>query len=137
MPCIYQKQSAWKDKMFDQIHQGLSLWWTCIMKHLFDLFIILRKPRSDSPHCANPSTVELTYRQVLKNMLTRRKESNIYLATVSRRHWSLQIMMKMNKMCSFQPALRPSSADSAMQVESYTFYPFSSWSAHSSDVYWQ
>ena len=43
-------------------------------------------------------------------MLTRRKESNTYLATVSRHRWSLQIAMKVDKMCSFQPALRPSSA---------------------------
>ena len=32
-----------------------------------------------------------------KNMLTRRKESDIYLATDSRHHWSRQIMMKIDK----------------------------------------
>jgi hypothetical protein len=36
-------------------------------------------------------------------MLTRRKESDAYLAIVSRHHWSPQIAMKMDKVCSFQP----------------------------------
>jgi hypothetical protein len=44
-------------------------------------------------------------------MLTRRKESDTYLATVSRHRWSPQIAMKVDKMCSFQPELRPSSAE--------------------------
>ena len=44
-------------------------------------------------------------------MLTRRKESDTYLATVSRHRWSAKIAMKVDKMCSFQPALRPSSAE--------------------------
>ena len=44
-------------------------------------------------------------------MLTRRKESDPYLATVSRHRWSVQIAMKVDKICSFQSALRPSSAE--------------------------
>ena len=44
-------------------------------------------------------------------MLIRRKESDTYLVTVSRHHWSPQIAMKVDKMCSFQPALQPSSAE--------------------------
>ena len=43
-------------------------------------------------------------------ILTRRKESDTYLATVSRHRWSLQNAMKEDKMCSFQLALRLSSA---------------------------
>ena len=75
-------------------------------------------------------------------MLTRKKERNTYLAAVSRHHWSAQIAMKVDKMCSFQPALRPLSAEEEesyslqlIKAESYTFYPLSSRSAHSSDVY--
>ena len=66
-------------------------------------------------------------------MLTRSKESDTYLVTVGRHRWSLQIAMKVDKMCSFQPALRPSSAEEeslplqlmkgAVLAESYTFYP--------------
>ena len=48
---------------------------------------------------------------MIKNMLTRRKESDTYLATVSRHRWRSQIAMKVNKVCSFQPALQPSSAE--------------------------
>ena len=44
-------------------------------------------------------------------MLERRKESNTNLATDSRHRWSLQIAMKVDKVCSFQLALRPSSAE--------------------------
>ena len=44
-------------------------------------------------------------------MLTRRKESDTYLATISIHRWSLQIAMKVDKVCSFQLALRPSSAE--------------------------
>ena len=44
-------------------------------------------------------------------MLKRRKESDIYLAADSRHHRSVQITMKVDKVCSFQPALRPSSAE--------------------------
>ena len=43
-------------------------------------------------------------------MSTKRKESDTYLATVSRRRWSPQIAMKVDQVCSFQPALHPSSA---------------------------
>ena len=35
---------------------------------------------------------------MIKNMLTRRKESDTYLATVSRHCWSRQIMMKIDKL---------------------------------------
>ena len=48
---------------------------------------------------------------MIKNILIRRKESNTYLATVRRHRWSLQVAMKEDKMCSFQPALWPSSAE--------------------------
>ena len=41
-------------------------------------------------------------------MLTRREESDTYLATVSRHRWSPRIAMKVDKLCRFQPALRPS-----------------------------
>ena len=78
-------------------------------------------------------------------MLTRRKESDPYLATVSRHRWSVQIAMKVDKICSFQSALRPSSAEevslplelmkATVRAEIYIFYPLSSRSAHSSDVY--
>ena len=44
-------------------------------------------------------------------MLTRRKESDTYLATISRHRWSLQITMKVDKVSSFQLALRSSSAE--------------------------
>ena len=50
--------------------------------------------------------------QRTKNMLTGRKESDIYLATVSRHRWSRQTTMKIDfKNCSFQPALWLSSAE--------------------------
>ena len=42
---------------------------------------------------------------MIKNILIRRKESDTYLATVSRNRWSQQIAMKVDKMCSVQPAL--------------------------------
>jgi hypothetical protein len=45
------------------------------------------------------------------NMLKRWKESDTYLATESRQRWSQQIAMKVDKVCSFQPALQPSSAE--------------------------
>ena len=48
---------------------------------------------------------------MIKNMLKRGKESDTYLATDSRPRRSLQIAMKVEKVCSFQPVLRPSSAD--------------------------
>ena len=41
---------------------------------------------------------------MIKNILIRRKESDAYLATV-------RVVMKVDKMCSFQPALWLSSAD--------------------------
>ena len=53
--------------------------------------------------------VQQTYS--LKIMLKRRKESDTYLAADSRHCRSLQIAMKVDKVCSFQPALRPSSAE--------------------------
>ena len=46
---------------------------------------------------------------MIKNMLRRRKDSETYLATDSRHHRSPQIAMKVDKVWSFQPALRPSS----------------------------
>ena len=48
---------------------------------------------------------------MIKIMLERRKESNTYLAADRRHRWSIQIAMKVDKVCSFQPALRPSSAE--------------------------
>ena len=47
-------------------------------------------------------------------MLERRKESDTYLATDSRHPCSLQIALKVDKVCSFQPALRPSSAEESL-----------------------
>jgi hypothetical protein len=44
-------------------------------------------------------------------MLTRRKESNTYLATDRRHRRRTQIVMKVDQVCSFQPALLPSSAE--------------------------
>ena len=44
-------------------------------------------------------------------MLERRKESDTYLATDSRHCWNPQIAMKVDKVYSFQPALRPSSTE--------------------------
>ena len=46
-------------------------------------------------------------------MLKRRKESDTYLATDSRHRRSLQIVMKVDKVCSFQLALWPSSTVSS------------------------
>ena len=43
-------------------------------------------------------------------MLKRRKEGGTYLATDSRHRWRVQMTMKKEIKCSFQPALRPSSA---------------------------
>ena len=48
---------------------------------------------------------------MIKNILIRRKESDIYLTTLRRHRWSLQVTMKVDKMCSFQPMLWPSSAE--------------------------
>ena len=48
---------------------------------------------------------------MVKIMLKRRKESNIYLAADKRHRWSMQIAMKVDKKCSFQLALRPLSAE--------------------------
>ena len=45
------------------------------------------------------------------NMLTRRKESDTYLASVSRHRGMRQNMMNIDKYCSFQPALCASSAE--------------------------
>ena len=44
-------------------------------------------------------------------MLTRRKESDAYLASDSRHHQSPKIAMKVDKVCSFQSALQPTSAE--------------------------
>ena len=44
------------------------------------------------------SLKELPIYSMIKNMLTRRKESDTYLATVSRHRWSRQIMMKMKRL---------------------------------------
>ena len=67
----------------------------------------------------------LNYNQELtnimtKNILTRRKESDTYLAIVSRHRWA-------------------SSADEVPQcwLKATIFHQFSSWSTNSSDVYWQ
>ena len=52
-----------------------------------------------------------TWKGKMIKIIIRRKESDIYLATVRRHHWSLQVTMKEDKMCNFQPALWPSSAE--------------------------
>ena len=48
---------------------------------------------------------------MIKIILKRRKESDTYLAADRRHRRSTQIAMKVDKVCSFQPALRPSSAE--------------------------
>ena len=48
---------------------------------------------------------------MIKIMLKRRKESDTYLAADRRHCWSMQIAMKVDKVCSFQPALWLSSAE--------------------------
>ena len=53
---------------------------------------------------------------MIKIMLTRRKESDTYLITVSRHRWNPQIAMKVDNMCNFLPALRPSSAEETLQL---------------------
>ena len=40
-----------------------------------------------------------TFFSVIQNILIRRKKSDTYLATVSRHHWSLQVTMKVDKIC--------------------------------------
>ena len=52
-------------------------------------------------------------------ILKRRKESDTYLAADRRHHRSMQIAMKVDKVCSFQPALQPSSAE-----EEDSYFPF-------------
>jgi len=52
-----------------------------------------------------------TYYVYIYKMLTRRKESNTYLATDSRHRRRTQIVMKVDQVCSFQPALWPPSAE--------------------------
>ena len=44
-------------------------------------------------------------------MLERRKESDTYLAADRRHLQSTQIGMKVDKVCSYQPTLQPSSAE--------------------------
>ena len=44
-----------------------------------------------------------------KKYVNKRKESDTYLASVGRYRWSSHIVMKVDKVCSFQPVLRPSS----------------------------
>ena len=53
----------------------------------------------------------MTQNCLLKIMLKRRKESDTYLAADRRHRRSTQIAMKVDKVCSFQPALSPSSAE--------------------------
>ena len=57
----------------------------------------------------------------IKNILIRRKESDTYLATVSRHRWSLLLQLM----------------KATVLAEIYTFYLLSSRPALSSDVYWQ
>ena len=91
-------------------------------------------------------------------MLKRRKENNIFRVTDSRHRQSSQIAMKVDKVCSFQPAFiswgrcltsrfplaAPANTEvsltlqlmnAAVPAESYTLYPLSSRSADSGDVY--
>ena len=48
---------------------------------------------------------------MIKILLNRRKESGTYLAADRRHRRSTQIAMKVDKVCSFQLALRPPSAE--------------------------
>jgi hypothetical protein len=93
-------------------------------------------------------------------MLKRRKKHDTYLAADSRHRQSSQIAMKVDKVCSFQPAFiswgrcltsrfplaAPANTEvslplqlmkAAVPAQSYTLYPVSSRSANSSDVYCQ
>ena len=54
-------------------------------------------------------------------MLKIRKESDTYLAADSRHRQSQQIAMKVDKVYSFQPGLRPSSAE---DLSGFSFYIF-------------
>ena len=56
------------------------------------------KVAADStPQMVKEKGLEQLVDEGLKNMLTRRKESDTYLATVSRHHWSRQITMIIGK----------------------------------------
>ena len=46
---------------------------------------------------------------MIKKYVNKKKESDAYLASDSRHRRSPQIMMKVDKVCSFQSALQPSS----------------------------
>ena len=76
-------------------------------------------------------------------VLTTRKESDTYLATFSKLRWSLQITIKVDKMCSFQPALWPSSPEEEdwwrlqCWLKATHFIHFHCDLRDSSDVYWQ
>ena len=48
---------------------------------------------------------------MIKNVLKRRKECGTYLATARRHRWRLKMTMKVGKLCSFEPALQPSSTE--------------------------
>ena len=67
----------------------------------------------------------------------KKKERERHLPGYDSRHcWSLQIAMKVDKVCSFQPALWPLQLMKAtVPAESYKLYPLSSRSADSSNVY--
>ena len=52
-----------------------------------------------------------------KKYVNKRKESDTYLASVGRYRWSSHIVMKVDKVCSFQPVLRPSSAESSSSAK--------------------
>ena len=65
---------------------------------------------------------------LIKNVLTRRKESNTYLTTVSRHRWSLQIAIKWIKCVAFSRhcgfhQLKRKLMKAAVPAESYTLYP--------------
>ena len=72
--------------------------------------------------------------KMIKNILIRRKESDIYLATVRRLRWSLQVPMKVDKMCSSLPLQL---MKATVRAKSYTFYLLSLRPADFSDVFWQ
>ena len=55
---------------------------------------------------------------MIKVMLKRTKENDTYLAADSRHRRSPQIAIKVDKVCSFEPALQPSSAEEEVSLGS-------------------
>ena len=82
---------------------------------------------------------------LIKNILIRRKESDTYLATISRHRWSSWITMKRWNIVAFSRTMAFISWRGRLfswwrlqcRLKATIFYNFSSWSTNSKDVYWQ